>query len=101
MVKDAEQFAEEDRKKREEVQTRNTADNAAYTAEKMLTDNAEKIPDDLKTEVEGHISAVRTALQVEDIGQIDAALTELQTAIQKGRPTRLQPVRPRGRAPST
>ena len=83
MVKDAEQFAEEDRKKREEVQTRNTADNSAYTAEKLLTDNAEKIPDDLKTEVEGHISAVRTALQGEDIGQIDAALTELQTAIQK------------------
>ena len=83
MVKDAEQYAEEDRKKREEVQTRNTADNASYTAEKMLTENADKIPDDLKTEVEGNISAVRTALQGEDVGQIDTALAELQTAIQK------------------
>ena len=83
MVKDAEQHAEEDRRRREEVQTRNNAENAAYTAEKMVADNADKIPDDLKTEIEGKISAVRTALQGQDMAQINSAMQELQTSMQK------------------
>ena len=83
MVNEAEQFAEEDRRKREEVEARNAAENTAYTAEKMLRDNGEKIPDDLKAEIEGMISAVRTALLGQDEGQIKSATEELQKSLQR------------------
>ena len=83
MVKEAEEHSEEDRLKRETVQTRNAAENAVYTAEKLLRDNAENIPEDLKTEIEGKISAVRDSLQTEDTGQIQSSLQDLQTSVQK------------------
>ncbi len=83
MVNAAEEHAEEDRRKREEIQTRNTAENTVYAAEKLLTDNADKVPEDLKTEVEGAVAAVRTALQGEDVAQINSALEALQTSVQK------------------
>ena len=83
MVRDAEMHAEEDRRRREETQTRNNAENMAYSAEKMLQDNADKIPADLKTEVEGKIAAVRSALSGGDIAAITAASTELQEAMQR------------------
>ena len=83
MVEQAEQHAEEDTQKREEVQTRNTAENSAYSAEKLLRDNADKVPDDLKTEIEGKVSAVRTALQGQDMSQVNSALQDLQASLQK------------------
>ena len=83
MVRDAEMHAEEDRRRREETQTRNNAENMAYSAEKMLQDNADKIPADLKTEVEGKIAAVRSALSAGDIAAITAASNELQEAMQR------------------
>ena len=83
MVADAERFAEEDERKRQEVQTRNSAENAAYAAEKMLQDNAESIPEELKSEVEGKIAAVRSALQNDDIARIETTLNELQESLQK------------------
>ena len=83
MVKDAEQHAESDRKNREEVELRNSAENAAYTAEKLLRENADKVPGDLKEEIEGKVSAVRSALQAQDSTQIQTALQDLQTSIQK------------------
>ena len=83
MVSEAEQHAEEDQRKREEVQLRNTADNTAFTAEKTLKDNADKIPEDLKSDIEGKIAAVRTALLGQDMAQIDSALKELQASVQK------------------
>ena len=83
MVRDAEMHAEEDRRRREETQTRNNAENMAYSAEKMLQDNADKIPADLKTEVEGKIAAVRSALSGGDIAAITAASNELQEAMQR------------------
>ena len=83
MVTDAERFAEEDERRRQEVQTRNNAENLAYTAEKMLQDNAENIPEELKTEVEGKVAAVRSALQNNDIARIEATVNELQEALQK------------------
>ena len=100
MVREAEQHSEEDTRKREEVQTRNSAENAAYTAEKMLKDSADKIPDDVKTEIEGNISAVRTALQGQDVAQINSALQELQTSLQKvGEAVYGQPGQPEGQEP--
>ena len=83
MVRDAEMHAEEDRRRREETQTRNNAENMAYSAEKMLQDNADKIPADLKTEVEGKIAAVRSALSGGDIAAITAASNELQEVMQR------------------
>ena len=83
MVSDAEQFAEEDERRRQEVQTRNNAENLAYTAEKMVQDNAENIPEDLRTEVEGKVAAVRSALQNNDIARIEATVNELQESLQK------------------
>jgi len=63
MVTDAEQYAEEDERKREEVQTRNLAENTAYNAEKMLKDNPDLVPDDLKTEVEIDPESWRVSVQ--------------------------------------
>lgn len=83
MVRDAEQHAEEDQRRREETTTRNTAENMAYTAEKMLQDNADKIPDDLKSEVQGKIDGVRTALNSGTIAGITLASNELQEAMQR------------------
>ena len=83
MVTDAERFADEDERKRQEVQTRNNAENAAYAAEKTLQDNADAIPADLKTEVEGKIAAVRSALAQNDAPRMEATLNELQESLQK------------------
>ena len=83
MVSDADRFAEEDERKRQEIQTRNNAENAAYAAEQMLRDNAGNIPDDLKSEVEGKVAAVRSALQNNDIARVEATLNELQESLQK------------------
>ena len=83
MVQEAEQHAEEDRLKREEVQTVNTAENTAYTAEKMVKENEDKIPDDLKTEIEGKITALRSAIEAKDISGIQSAMQELHEALQR------------------
>ena len=83
MVKDAESHAEEDRNKREEIETRNAADSATYAAEKLLKDNEDKVPDDLKEEVNANIKAVRDALNGEDMAAINAAVTALQASVQK------------------
>ena len=83
MVSDAERFAEEDERRRQEVQTRNNAENLAYAAEKMLKENAENIPEELKTEVEGKVAALRSALQNNDVARIEATVNELQESLQK------------------
>ena len=83
MVKEAEEHADEDTRKREEVEGRNNAENAAFSAEKLVQDNADKVPDDLKQEIEGKIAAVRSALQGEDTAQISTAVEELQASLQK------------------
>ena len=83
MVTDADRFAEDDARKRQEIQTRNNAENAAYAAEQMLRDNADNIPDDLKSEVEGKVAALRSALQNDDIARVETTLNELQESLQK------------------
>ena len=77
------QFTNPDEKlRREAIELRNSADSLAYSAEKTLRDNADKVPDDLKTEVEGKIAAVRTALQGEDTNAIRTAADELSASMQ-------------------
>ncbi|MFQ5934350.1 MAG: Hsp70 family protein, partial [Dehalococcoidia bacterium] len=83
MVREAEAHAEEDRQKREEVEARNNADALAYNAEKTIREHGDKIPEELKSEIEGKVAAVRSALQAGDVPQIRSATEELQQAVQK------------------
>ncbi|MDR3277338.1 MAG: molecular chaperone DnaK, partial [Oscillospiraceae bacterium] len=77
-VKEAEQFAAEDQKRKEEVDTRNTADQLVYQSEKTLADTGDKIDAADKTSVEEAIAKVRTALSGQDTEAIKAASDELQ-----------------------
>jgi molecular chaperone DnaK len=83
MQREAETYAAEDAKRREEADTRNAADTLAYTAEKTLRDQKEKIPADLNKEVEGKIQAVRSALQGTDLNAIRQAMQDLTDTLQK------------------
>ena len=83
MQREAEIHAAEDTKRREEIEARNTADTLAYTAEKTLREQRDKIPADLNKEVEDKIAAVRSALQGSDIKAIRKATQELSGVMQK------------------
>jgi molecular chaperone DnaK len=82
MRKDAEAHAEDDKKAREEVETRNEADNAVYRTEKMLKDNADKISGDVKGKVEKAVADVKEALKGSDSAAIKAASEKLNEASQ-------------------
>ncbi|MEA3442523.1 MAG: molecular chaperone DnaK [Chloroflexota bacterium] len=79
----AEAHATEDAKRKEEAELRNSADNLAYTAEKTLRDYGEKIPADVKQEIESKIANTRSALQGQDMSSIHNATQELSQAMQK------------------
>ncbi|HYY19726.1 MAG TPA: molecular chaperone DnaK [Streptosporangiaceae bacterium] len=83
MVRDAEQYAEEDRQRREEAEVRNRADTLVYTTEKFLAENAEKVPDDVKSEVESAIADVKKALEGNDTETIREATEKAAQASQK------------------
>ncbi|KPJ52497.1 MAG: molecular chaperone DnaK [Dehalococcoidia bacterium DG_18] len=83
MQRDAEAYAAEDAKRREEVETRNTADNLAYTAEKTLREQGDKVPADLKQQTEEQIAKVRSALQGSDIAEVQRTMQELSAALQQ------------------
>ena len=85
MQRDAEEHADEDRRRREAAEIRNRADTAAYEADKLLRDQEDKLDDDLKTELEGKIAALRSALEAEsdESAPIEAALEELNAALMK------------------
>ncbi|MBV9120018.1 MAG: molecular chaperone DnaK [Chloroflexi bacterium] len=77
MVKDAEQYAAEDAKRKEEVEVRNNADSLTYQAEKLLKDFGDKVPAEDKTAVEGKIQDVRSALGTDDLERIKTEVTSL------------------------
>jgi molecular chaperone DnaK len=77
MVKDAEQYAEEDRKRRETVETRNQAETLAHTTDKFLQENGDKVSDDVKTEVQADLDALNEALKGDDADAVQAAVTKL------------------------
>src|SRR5688572_21377301 len=83
MVKEAEAHAEEDRKRREAVELRNEADNLVFRTEKLLSENADKITDDVKQPVEEAIAELKTALEGEDNDQVKAAVEKLNTTSAK------------------
>ena len=100
MQRDAETHATEDAKRREEVETKNAADTMAYTAEKTLREQKDKIPADLNQELEGKVAAVRSALQSNDIEAIRRTTQELSEAMQKvGAAVYGQQPPPEGEAP--
>jgi molecular chaperone DnaK len=80
---EAELHAEEDRRRREEIELRNQADSMAYMAEKTLREQGDKVPDELKGEVEAKVKAVRDALQGADTEAVQRTMSELGEAVQK------------------
>jgi molecular chaperone DnaK len=83
MVREAEEHASEDKKRREEQETKNTAEQLVYQTEKLIKDNDEKLPEDVKTNVQADVDALKTALAGEDIDAIKAANEKLVTSSQK------------------
>jgi len=82
MVKDAEAHAEEDRRKKEEAEVRNTADTLVYQTEKLLKEQGDKITGDEKDAVEAKLAELKTALEGTDLEPIKAATEALMTASQ-------------------
>ena len=83
MVKDAEEYAEEDRKRREAVEVRNQAESLVHSTEKFLAENGETIGEDVKAEVQADIDAVNEALKGDDNDAITEAVTKLGTTSSK------------------
>jgi molecular chaperone DnaK len=83
MVKEAEAHAAEDKQRREEAETRNSAEQLVYSTEKLLTDNDEKLPEDVKTEVKAAVDELKKALEGEDLAEVTAKQTALVTVSQK------------------
>lgn len=83
MVKEAEEHAAEDKKRREDAETRNQAEALAYSTEKVLAENGDKVPDDVKTEVNQAIAEVRTALDGDDVEAVKTSQQHLSTVAQK------------------
>ena len=83
MRKDAEAHAEDDRKRRELIEARNHADNTVYAAEKALREFGEKVPAEIKSEVEAKVADVKSAAQGEDVATIKSTTEALGQVIQK------------------
>ena len=83
MVQDADRHRQEDESRKDDVETRNNADSLIYQAEKLLREQAEQVPDDLKSEVEGKIAACRSAMQGQDLAYLKTAVQELSESLQK------------------
>ncbi|MFB7215636.1 molecular chaperone DnaK [Streptomyces sp. NPDC056255] len=83
MMRDAEVHAQEDRRRREAAETRNQAEQLVYQTEKLLSDNADKIPDDVKTETEAALADVKEKLKGEDTAAIRTAMEKAAAVSQK------------------
>ena len=83
MVADAEEHAEEDQKRREIVELRNTADSSVFAAEKLVQENEESIPAEAKADIEAKIKATRDAIDADDTDSIRSAMEELNSALQQ------------------
>ena len=80
-VKAAEQFAEDDKKRREEVETKNNAENLCYQAEKLVNESGDKLEEADKTEVNNKVAALKTTMQNGTVEEIKSGMDELQKAI--------------------
>ena len=83
MVREAEEHAAEDKKRREEQETRNSAEQLVYGIEKLIKENDEKLPEDIKTSVQADVDALKTALAGEDFDAVKTAYDTLVQSQQK------------------
>ena len=83
MTREAEQHGEDDRRRREEIELRNSADTLAYSAEKILRENDERLPTELKEEVQAKANELKTALAGTDAAEIRRLTEQLNEAMQK------------------
>ncbi|ETK34471.1 molecular chaperone DnaK [Microbispora sp. ATCC PTA-5024] len=83
MMREAESYAEEDKRRREDAEVRNNADSLAYQTEKFLRENDEKIPADVKTEVNDSLAELKKELEGTDTAAIRASAEKLATVSQK------------------
>ena len=83
MVKEAEAHAEEDKKRREDAETRNSAEQQAYSIEKLLKDNKDKLPEDVHSEVSEAVTDLKKALEGDDIEPVKTAQEKLNSVAQK------------------
>ena len=83
MIKDAEEHAAEDKKRREEAEVKNQAEQLAYSTEKLIKDNDEKLSEEIKTEVQADVDALKAALAADDIETVKSAQEKLMTSSQK------------------
>jgi molecular chaperone DnaK len=83
MMRESEQYAEEDRKRRESAEARNQAESLVYTTEKFLADNGDKVPSDVSEEVTAAVADVKKALEADDVDAIKSSSEALATVSQK------------------
>jgi molecular chaperone DnaK len=83
MVREAEEHAAEDKARRESAEVRNNAEQLAYSIDKLIKDNEDKLPDDVKTEVQADVDNLQTALQGDDEAAVKAAYDKLNASQQK------------------
>ena len=83
MVDDAKSHEEEDQVRRAEIETRNQADTLVYTTEKMISDNSDTIPEELKEEVEGKIAILKGAIEANNLPEMQTSMTDLNDALQR------------------
>jgi molecular chaperone DnaK len=83
MMREADEYAEEDRKRRESAEARNQADGLVYSTEKFLADNTDKVPADVRDEVTAAVAEVKTALEADDVDAITRTAEALATVSQK------------------
>lgn len=101
MLKDAEEHAEEDKKRKEEIEIFNEADSLAFRAEKSLKEYQDKLPADVVSDIQNHIDKVKKALETKDSNLIKAASDELNTHMQRiGEAMQRQGASAAGPAPS-
>ena len=98
-VKDAEHFAEEDKKRREEVDTKNNAENLCYTAEKLVSDSGDKLQDADKNEINTKVAALRETLKTGTVDQIKSGMDDLQKAVYAASEKLYQQQAPQGGQP--
>ena len=77
MVREGEEHAAEDKRRREAAETRNTAEQLAYSIEKLIKENDDKLPEEVKTEVQGDVDALKSALAGDDDDAVKTAFDKL------------------------
>ncbi|MCX7681107.1 MAG: molecular chaperone DnaK, partial [Anaerolineae bacterium] len=83
MIREAEQYREQDRKRKETVETKNMADNAVYSAEKFLREQGERVPGHLRSQIESRIAELREAIRREDVAAMRRGMDQLSQTLQQ------------------